>query len=95
MPEDNRKVGKYITNLTRQEYILRRIAEEEEKGKVPPTDAVWVRTEGIYPGFLLRPEEVERLEEIIRSWAGGRLLEPVKESFFEREDYAGTRPDTV
>lgn len=79
LPTDRVKTTwKHVTSLNWQEGVLQKIAEEEEKWKKPPSDAVWVRTGGIYPGFLLRPEEVKRLEEVIKSWTGGRLVEPVK-----------------
>ncbi|MDO4584038.1 MAG: hypothetical protein Q4D62_08030 [Planctomycetia bacterium] len=67
LPKDRVKTsGKYATNVNWQEWVLRRIKEEAEKRQDPPPDAVWVRTGGIYPGFLLRPEEAERLDAVIQ-----------------------------
>ncbi|MDO4569109.1 MAG: hypothetical protein Q4D38_01840 [Planctomycetia bacterium] len=54
-------------SLEFQEYVLEYQKRLEERYKKPPKDAVWVRVGNGRPGFLLRPDEAKRLEEVVEA----------------------------
>lgn len=64
-------------SLKFQDYVLSCAKREEEKSPEAHENAVWIRTGGIYPGFLLSPEEVERFEEVWLARTGGKPPAPV------------------